>query len=133
MAWFSSPWFVRSDALVQGHSTLYHVLLDFLRIRHPYGSLPNIFTFLWCLWKARNDFLFDRAKSLPHQVQIAALALTSNVYDNALLLKQAPTPTQFSSNQIPLPGRTLRSDLLVDGAKIYSVAAFRSYKIPGML
>ncbi|XP_044342833.1 uncharacterized protein [Triticum aestivum] len=131
-AWFSSPWFVRSDALVQGHSTL-HSVIDVLRMRHLYGSLSNICTLLWCLWKARNDFLFHRAKSLPHQVHIAALALTSNVYDNALLLNQTPTPTQLSSNQIPLPGRTLRSDLLADGAKIYSDAAFRTKKIPGLL
>lgn len=66
-AWFSSPWFLKADVLTQGHSTMHSVLIAFIQMNHPHGSIPHILNFLWCLRKARNDFLFDRNKALPYQ------------------------------------------------------------------
>lgn len=39
---------------------------------------------------------------------------------------------QLPPDQLPLQGRTLRSDLLIVGPKIYSDAAFRCKKVPGL-
>ena len=104
------------------------VLLDFLRTRHPYGYLSNIFTFLWCLWKARNDFLFDRKKSLPHHVQIAANALSSHHSVESLHLVHHSRPkivaqVHLSSNQLTMQGQSLKFDILIKGPKVYSDAA----------
>ncbi|XBH90806.1 hypothetical protein VPH35_082361 [Triticum aestivum] len=134
-AWFSSPWFLQSDALIQGHSTMHSVLFDLLRMGHPHDSISSVLNFLWCLWKARNDFLFDRKKALPHQVHIAALALASDCYDNLPCLpsKQDQAHNQLPPNQLPMQGRTLKTDLLIVGPKIYSDAAYRTKKVPGLL
>ncbi|KAM3331617.1 hypothetical protein ACQJBY_027530 [Aegilops geniculata] len=51
-AWFSSPWFVKSDVLIQDHSTMQSVLISLIQMGHPHGSIMNILNFLWCLWKS---------------------------------------------------------------------------------
>lgn len=132
--WFDSPWFIRSDVLVQGHASMHSILIAFLRMGHPYGSISNILNFLWCLWKARNDYLFDRNKAPPHHVHLATKALSSDAYiDLPHLSQMQVTPqVQLPLDQLPMQGRTLRSDLLVSGPKIYSDAAFRSRKVPSL-
>mgnify|MGYP005845974869 CR=1 FL=1 len=114
---------------------MHSILNALLHMGHPYGSISNILNFLWCLWKARNDFVFDRQKVLPHHVYIAALALSSDSYVDLpnLSKKQGDPQAQLSHNQLPMQGRTLKSDLLISGPKIYSNATFRSRKIPGLL
>jgi hypothetical protein len=133
-AWFSHPWFIRSDVLLQGHSTMHAVIIDFLRSAHPHASILNVLNFLWCLWKARNDFLFDRFKSLPYQVQVAAAALTTDVCDVSCISdsKHQKAQDHLTDNMLPPQGDTLRIDLLVSGAKIFSDAAFRSKKVSGL-
>ncbi|XP_044415512.1 uncharacterized protein [Triticum aestivum] len=134
-AWFSSPWFIRSDVLVQGHTNLHSSISTFLRMSHPHVSIENILNFLWCLWKAKNDFLFDRKKALPHHVHIVAKAFSYDLYDvsNHMPSLQEVPQVQLSPNQLPLQGKTLKSDLLVLGPKIYSDAAFRCKKVPGLV
>ena len=114
---------------------MHSVLFDLLRMGHPHGSISSVLIFLWCLWKARNDFLFDRKKALPHQVHIAALALASDCYDNLPCLpsKQDQAHNQLPPNQLIMKGRTLKTDLLIVGPKIYSDAAYRTKKVPGLL
>ena len=96
---------------------MHSILIALLRMGHPYGSISNILNFLWCLWKARNDFLFDRKKALPHQVHIAALALASDCYDNLPCLpsKQDQAHNQLPPNQLPMQGRTRKTNLLIVG------------------
>nr|XP_045083744.1 uncharacterized protein LOC120962928 [Aegilops tauschii subsp. strangulata] len=134
-AWFSSPWFIRSDVLIQGHTSLHSSISTFLRMSHPHVSIENILNSLWCLWKARNDFLFDRKKALPHHVHIVAKALSYDLYDvsNHMSSLQEVPQVQVSPGQLPLQGKTLKSDLLLVGPKIYSNAAFRCKKFPGLV
>ena len=113
---------------------MHSILIAIIRMGHPHSSIKNVLNFLWCLWKARNDFLFDRKNHLPYQVNIAAAAL-----DYEPLVDPSCPPTKkphFNDVQethvLPLQGKTLKSDLLVPGTKIFSDAAFRSTKIPGL-
>jgi hypothetical protein len=61
-AWFSNPWFLRSEAFIQNANSFSAVLFSLLSSGHPEVGLASLGTFLWCLWKARNDHLFDRKK-----------------------------------------------------------------------
>lgn len=46
---------------------------------HPHATLSNIFTFMWCLWKSRNDKLFQRKDTSPLQVFSAAQAIKKSL------------------------------------------------------
>ena len=56
-AWFSSPWFLQSDALIQGHSTMHSVLFDLLRMGHPHGSISSVLNF--CGVSERLEMIFS--------------------------------------------------------------------------
>ena len=133
-AWFSSPWFIRADVLTQGHSSMHSILIFLINMSHPHASIQNVLNFLWCLWKARNDFLFDRKNHLPHQVNIAATTLDfGHLHNLHNPSSEQPLSTNHHSTDIlPKQGKTLKSDLLIFGTKIFSDAAFRSSKIPGL-
>ena len=32
------------------------------------ANLANVYTFLWCIWKARNNVLFNRKQRRTHQI-----------------------------------------------------------------
>ena len=78
-AWFTAPWFIRSDILVLNCNSLTQLLITFLNMNHPHASLPNILTFMWCIWKSRNENLFDRKPGSPHQVHHMAQAIRQNM------------------------------------------------------
>lgn len=44
--WYSSPWFLKTDLLVQGHDTIQSSLKHILSINHPYDSMQNVLAFL---------------------------------------------------------------------------------------
>jgi hypothetical protein len=48
-------------------------------MKHPNGSLQNILNFLWCLWKSRNDSLFNRKQGQPTKIHYMANALSQNM------------------------------------------------------
>ena len=77
-SWFAHPWYIRSDLLTENHLSMQSVIHVLLNMNHPYASISNIFNFLWCIWKSRNDCLFARKMPLPHQVYIAASALAKH-------------------------------------------------------
>ena len=114
-----------------------NIILALINMNHPHASLSNILNFMWCLWKARNDYLFDRKKALPHHVNIVANSLSSESNDllniSQQLQPQAPIRSSTPTNQIPLQGHTLKSDLLIIGSKVYSDAAFKCKNIPGLM
>ena len=136
-AWFAHPWYFRSDLLTEIHLSMQSVILALLIMDHPYATIPNIFKFLWCIWKSRCDCLFDRRCSLPHQVHVAALALDDqqkshmvSPLDDRNVVTNATSPVNATT--LPIQGSTLTTQLLVDGAKIYNDASFRCSKVPGL-
>jgi ribonuclease HI len=134
-AWFISPWFIRSDQVIQNNSSLTHIIMNLLNINHPYASLQNIFTFMWCLWKSRNDCLFGRKKGEPYQINLNAQAILNNlelvVASDPLLQVQPKSQIPTGISAIPVQGVTLQSDLVIAGAKVYSDASWKCKKIPG--
>jgi ribonuclease HI len=150
-AWFSAPWFIRSENLVINCSSLTEIILNFLRMNHPHASLSNILTFMWCIWKSRNDNLFGRKSGEPYQIHHMAQAINQNLEMidalgvfamQAQECSKAPH-TLTSSMQVhdqqnppevrlPAYGETLKSDQIIKGSKIYTDAAWKTRKVPGM-
>jgi ribonuclease HI len=112
-------------------------------MNHPHASLENILTFMWCLWKSRNNNLFSRIPGAPHQVHQAARAIQQNL---EMLGLSAISPLQVQANSrqgnanmtaassaslLPPQGSTIKSDLQIEGAKIFSDASWKNRKIPG--
>jgi hypothetical protein len=103
-------------------------------MHHPHATIQNIFTFLWCIWKARNDDVFCRNPSMPHQIHQAAQALTNA---ESLQLSSQPAGTQLERNRerqsssLLAQDSTLKSDLLITGTKVFSDASWQTKKIPG--
>lgn len=135
-AWFGHP-YIRSDVLAQNHLSMQSIILSLLNMNHPYASITNILNFMWCIWKARNYKLFDRRNSQPHHVYTAAKVLSdqySTVLNSSHQGQTSDQVLQQASNSVRLAqGHTIKSDILISGAKIYSDAAFNCVKIPGLL
>ena len=80
-------------------------------------------------------FLVEKNSS-PHQIFMATMALD----ESSKLNDASPDGTKTYSLQqnttnstlLPLQGQTIRTDLLISGAKIYSDASFKCTKIPGL-
>jgi hypothetical protein len=102
-AWFVSPWFLRSESFVLNANSFASVLLSLLSSGHPEANLESIGTFLWCLWKSRNDHLFGRKKSAPEQISIHAQALLQDLEVVSLtpmsVVAQQTLPKQVQPNQ----------------------------------
>jgi hypothetical protein len=78
-AWFHKPWYLRTEVITQNVTSVALVLKSLLSLNHQEANLTSIATFLWCIWKARNDDLFCRKKSMPHQIAMQAKALINNL------------------------------------------------------
>ena len=135
-AWFLNPWCIRMDILVQSNPNIHSIFLALINMNHPHASLPNILNFMWCLWKARNDYLFSRNRARPYHINTAAIALCNELDDSIHISSQLKSNEMVGvlplTNQIPMQGKTIKSDLQVTGPKVYSDAAFRCKKIPGL-
>jgi hypothetical protein len=103
-AWFSNPWFLRSEAFVQNANSFDAVLLSLLSSGHLEASLASLATFLCCLWKARNDQLFDRKKIKPEQVALHSKALLQDLEVYPLMPRTDATPLVTNSQRVPNPG-----------------------------
>jgi hypothetical protein len=92
-----------------------------LSSRHPDINLPNLYTYLWCLWKATNNALFGRKLCRPNQVHAAAKAIilgasleeTTWIEDKRLTqsdnqLQMSPYP--FMQNSIFFVGTIISCD-----------------------
>ena len=133
-AWFSFPWFIRSEQLTINCNSLSQILVNFLSMNHPHATLENILTFMWCLWKSRNDNLFSRKPGAPHQVHQAARAIQQNLEKLDLFVMSpllvgantehgnANVPAISSVTCLPPQGSTIESDMHIQGAKIFSDA-----------
>lgn len=110
-------------------------------MNHPNATISNIFTFLWCLWKARNDALFRAKLSLPHHIWTASLATSSCENFQELVQDSCPQgrsnqeavsrhPMRQGDEQL-LQGCTVKSNLAIAGSKVYSDASWHRAHIPG--
>jgi hypothetical protein len=95
--------------LITQNSENFHTLLP---LDHPHVNIPNIFTFLWWLWKMRNEKLFNNLDGQPSQVIIRTNALL-----NSLQIHNAPT--------IPNKNNETPQELLYSGPKIFVDAAWK--------
>lgn len=74
-AWFCSPWYIKIEFLAAHHRSIHDMIEALLNSGHPHITLTTLYTFLWCLWKARNDALFCRKLCRPSQVYAASNAI----------------------------------------------------------
>lgn len=59
-AWFSHPWYIKIETLAATCPSIADMIQSLLSFGHPHINLPNLYTYLWCLWKARNNVLFGK-------------------------------------------------------------------------
>lgn len=74
-AWYSFPWFIKSDFIAQHNSSVSQMIQALLTSNHPQINVVSLYTFLWCIWKSRNDNRFCRTTRSPSQVFAAAMAI----------------------------------------------------------
>jgi hypothetical protein len=142
-AWFADPWFLKIDQMVHINSSLTQILQNLLNMHHPNGSMQNILTFLWCIWKARNDCLFNKKDRHPSRIIHMANSIINNMemtdVVQGILEHNLPTGSNHKAHpQGPTQdgekleqGQTLKSDLQITGSKIYTDASWKTKKIPG--
>ena len=153
-AWFSHPWYLKSDSLIANADSITQILLNMLNMNHPCGTLDNILTFLWCIWKARNDCLFNRKESHPFQIRHRADAINRNLEMLNILqdtsngneasaqgkksmlsvnsnMRAGATDGGQSQEVIFRQGETIRTNLVIQGSKVYLDAAWKTKKVPG--
>jgi hypothetical protein len=87
---------------------------------HPIIKPTTLYTFLWCLWKARNDTLFCRKPGKPSQVFAAANAIIS-----ATKLEVSSSTRQHSKVQVNnIPGTNIVEPSSIIGTKIFTDASW---------
>ena len=74
-AWFHFPWYIRTENLATHHQSITSMITFLLASGHPTMNIPNLYTFLWCLWKARNENLFAKKGGKPTHVFAVANAI----------------------------------------------------------
>ena len=82
--WFSHPWYIKTELLASTYHTIPDMIQYLLSSNHPHISIVNLYTFLWCLWKVRNDHLFNRKNSKPEQV----FAVYNAILQDTSLMKE---------------------------------------------
>jgi hypothetical protein len=123
-AWFLSPWFLQSESLLATSNSIAQVI-SLLTMNHPESNLNFIVTFLWCLWKARNDSLFGRKNSNPEQIAMRAKALLQDLEASSMI----PPPQVSCRPTDPSCARsrdTVSDYLHVAGPKLYVDAAWKT-------
>jgi hypothetical protein len=100
------------DLITENSPNFHTTILQLLAPNHPQISIHKIFTFLWCLWKMRNEKLFNNIEGSPHQVIIRTNALLDSM--------------QLHKPHV-LPTKTLATprELLYNGPKMFVDAAWK--------
>ena len=85
-AWYSSPWFIKTELLFNDHQSLPEMIGSLLSSNHPCISIKTLYTLFWCLWKSRSDFLFNKIKMHPTRIfsMVSALLQDSELYRQQL-------------------------------------------------
>jgi hypothetical protein len=128
-AWFSPRWYIITEVIVQNSNSLTQILLNILNMPHPYATIQNVLTFMWCIWKSRNDCLFDRRKGEPYQIHINAMALKNNLelvnLPNSNLQMQHKQTHHTLNSKVVSQGETIATDIHISGPKIFSDATWK--------
>ena len=130
-AWFIAPWYIKTDLIAYNCTNLTDIILALLSMNHPHATIANIFTFMWCIWKSRNNMLFQRKRGQPYQIFINAQALTNNLQFYDLNSSSKQENKQVQRQQInnkmsrPIQGSTI-SDNYPQGTIIYTDAAWKN-------
>jgi hypothetical protein len=115
-------------------------------MNHPNATLENVLTFMWYLWKCRNDNLFNKKPGHPNHIYIMANSMKHNLELVDVLQVQEQKTTEWSAdlsnsrsttrkfeyNQKPPQGHTVNSDLMIKGTKIFCDVAWKTKKAPGI-
>jgi hypothetical protein len=48
-AWYSFPWFIKSEFIAEYHPSVPEMIQDFLTSQHPQINFTMLYTFMWCL------------------------------------------------------------------------------------
>jgi hypothetical protein len=98
-----------------------------LWLNHPEVNLTSIATFMWCIWKARNDELFCRKKHKPQQMEVQSKALLSNMETQPAISPQQEQEARpkIGRSIAPKSGDTVSSDFYFAGPKLYADAAWK--------
>lgn len=140
-AWYCFPWFIKTEFLAHQNSTISDMIQSLLSSQHPHINVNSLYTFLWCIWKARNDRTFCRKSCSPFQVYAGAMAIlqgtklelsasskvsvTDVPVGAHLHMEHAVSLQDHASQQIvPHPGSTIRNVSSFTGPTVFSDAAW---------
>lgn len=126
-AWYCHPWYIKTEILAASHHYVPDMIQALLSSGHPQINLISLYTFLWCLWKARNDCLFNRRCPRPVQVFAISNAIVqgSKIEDSALHGDQAPTTTA-NTHRAHVTGPTVQNFSCFAGDAIFCDAAWKT-------
>jgi hypothetical protein len=128
-AWYSHPWFIRTEVLAADHHSVTSIIQAIMSSGHPYISVVNMYTFLWCLWKTRNDALFGRKANKPSHVYTAMKAILQEASMDQLPMQDCTLPQTMRDTQGELenqvPGASVRDLSIFAGPVLFSDASWR--------
>ena len=95
-AWFCYPWFIKTESLAENYHSIPDMIRALITSQHPKINLTTLYTFLWCLWKTRNDYLFCSKLCKPSQVYASANAIieATNLEDKNFAQQQESDKAQ---------------------------------------
>jgi hypothetical protein len=142
-AWYCFPWFIKTEILANHNSLVPHMIKGLLDSQHLQISVSSLYTFLWCIWKARNDSVFCRKACNPSQVYAAAAAIMQGTKIEFAASSQVRSVTGSDNPQehadhsvrlqdhgshqmMPSPGSTITNIANFTGPVIFPDAAWTS-------
>lgn len=131
--WFASPLGLRVDGLIQQGiheiEDALHTMMSTYRADH---STALIFNILWSIWKARNDFLFNKKYYSSLQILCAAKALF-NAYEPPQESIVQATPTQSQTSKSPnsnlISYDPSDKSRILNGPNIFTDAAWKNTSV----
>jgi hypothetical protein len=94
-AWYCHPWYIRIETLAAMHHNVPALIQALLLSGHPQINQTSLYTFLWCLWKARNDCLFNKKRPSPANV----FAVSNAIMQEAQLEVTGCSENQHNAQQ----------------------------------
>jgi hypothetical protein len=94
---------------------------------------------MWCIWKARNDLLFNKKDCLPTHIKYKAQAINQNLEKMEIVQVQVngtqeinkTSRTQDAEEELAgiKQGDTINNDMAIQTNKIYTNAAWKPKKV----